>query len=421
MALPFLKNLNNSISANCETSVTSKDARTEGTEMPLSRMIQFISDGSNALHLCLLVPRESMRLNYTERRNPLPPLQEGCKFPTFPTLNKDRKTALVVWLEGMSMNTPNKTTYEANVTKLHKDCQQKDVDIFIFTDAFINKQIDDRCVYIQSIPFEEHSNIDEFLDAQQFGCTPHDVKYGRIDLGKIMATVHILKRTHYDWVAMQDVGKVTSMVHLLQDETLLNLTCQFGIIEGGGSFPENYMWITHKSAIDSWNWVLRALIAFFTSQTNVMKFDSSHCSTLAVMLIRQHFIYKRITRRPNETFANIDDVTYMAERIQAISSPGIQLGGLFPCQYSFLNSERDLKVALKSMALTCPPFANLMTSESHFSPSAVQRRTIALGLITSVMSQMHIQEDYKNSSGHAMTMQGPRLVCSDELVDGFVA
>ena len=429
--LPFLNNLNTSVSVKCDDSTTFDDAvRDPKKKLPLSRTIQFISDRSNALHLCLLVPRTSMCQQYNQPRQDLPTCWKSKQFPT---MTEGRKTALVVWVEGMSAeststNAEQRALYKENLCILHTECDQKGVDIFIFTDASIDQQIEDRCVYIKSIPLENYDDIDAFFNAQSFrGEANKDVKYGRIDMGKIMATSHILNKQHYDTVAMQDVGKVRSIVHLLKDDTLLKLTKQFGIIEGGGSFPENYTWITHKEATASWKWVLKALISFFKLRGDRMTNDTSLYSTLAVMLIRQHFIYNTLPTQKQILAGVIGTEKYMADRVEAISLPNLSLGGLFPCQYSFLNSERDLKVALKSMALTCDPFANLLTSETRFDASAVRRRTIALGLITSVMSQMRIQEDYKNQKkeetyydGGPRPMEGAKIICSDELVENFV-
>ena len=74
--------------------------------------------------------------------------------------------ALVVYLEGMLDPNP---TYVSNVKAIYNKCIRSKIDLFIYTDAPIDPEVNGRCIFTQSrmvkVAGATHANVDALLDA----------------------------------------------------------------------------------------------------------------------------------------------------------------------------------------------------------------------------------------------------------------
>ena len=166
----------------------------------------------------------------------------------------------------------------------------------------------------------------------------------------------MLLQKGYEYVAYQDVGKVRSIVHYLNDPPITpHIVSQFGLITSGGGMVENYAWIAHQDTSASWFAVLAGLVKCFTEVTprvlSKRSSTTSHYATIAVSLIRQHYLFTRPdTTKSLECQQQFDKRPMFQSVMNAGYGPldGSQsdLGELLPCQYTFVNSVKDLELAL---------------------------------------------------------------------------
>lgn len=393
----------------CNQTVRLEDVFNDAAEVPISRITQFLSDRARCLHLCAVFPRRPMSKYYPEKRVALPPAPSELK----QNVTGERRLAMVIYVENML--SPN-AEYVNNIKFIYRKCIKSDVDLFIYTDAFIDKEVDERCIYTQRTPLKVggalvHENIDKLLDVSKsthveaqlkngYRVLNWDRKYGRIDAFKMYATLDILRRG-YDVVAYQDIGKVSSIVHFLNDPMTIALVEKTGLIQGGGSFPENYAWITHKSALKSWEYTLSALVQFLENPPPVKVGDTSYYSTLSTVLIRQHYVYTRADHIPF-SLESLD----MRRQIVNAAEPGKDGGSLLPCQYTFVNSKYDLNLAIKLNNLQCHEFNNV--ASNTLDEGTMQKVVTNLGLLMLINSQLALQNDNTDINKSAF------IICADD-------
>lgn len=410
-------------------------------EIPIARIIQFLSDRSRCLHACALFPRASMDTrNYTAprlTRLPPPPPVATPRTPDGLSQNPSATAALVLYVEGM--HNPNQT-YVSNVKAIYDKCVASGIDLFVYTDAPIDRaaEIDSgvnaRCIFTWSrdiiVGGATHGNVDTLLDVSVeqiksfFSARPGfdpqswDSLYGRIDTAKLYATLEIMRLNRYEVVAYQDVGKVKPIVHFLKDPTTKQLVTKVGMIQSGGAFPENYAWITHKKTLPAWEYTLLALVQFLRDPKSIRNIQNmrslkstSHYATLAPMLIRQHFVYSNAYNQPI-VIDSLDKGTQVV-RISLMTRDG---GGLLPCQYTFVNSREDLLLARLLGNAACSHFSNLVYAQGDRNEATTQRLLANLGLLSIVGAQLDMQTDNKSNVEHL-----PFIQCADEQLDKLLS